>query len=265
MRIRGTDPTRPASGTEAPQRSDESERTGQAGASAAAQDVATIAGIPEAEITPKVRAALDRLMEEVQNLRDELRRAQARIGHLEQLADKDPLVPLINRRAFVRELGRMIAFTERYGGEGSVVYFDVNNMKQINDELGHGAGDATLRHVAEMLSANVRASDYVGRLGGDEFGVLLLQADEAAALIKGKELAEAVRAAPVELSGRRIELDVAYGVHTVAGGERPDDALQAADEAMYAQKHGASDTAADDGGSPQPGEPPQRADDTKAE
>lgn len=261
MRIRGTDPTRPAAGAEAPRRSDESDGAGRAGASAAAQDVATVAGIPEAEITPKVRAALDRLMEEVQNLRDELRRAQARISHLEQLADEDPLVPLINRRAFVRELGRMIAFVERYGGQGSVVYFDVNNMKQINDELGHGAGDATLRHVAEVLSANVRASDYVGRLGGDEFGVLLLQADEEAALIKGKELADAVRAAPVELSGRRIELDVAYGVHTVADGERPDDALEAADHAMYAQKRRGGAVPADTGETAEAGEPAWRSDD----
>ena len=261
MRIRGTDPTRPTTGAEAPRRTDEAESAGKTGAPAGAQDVATVAGIPEAEITPKVRAALDRLMQEVQNLRDELRRAQARIGHLEQLADEDPLVPLINRRAFVRELGRMIAFAERYGGQGSVLYFDVNNMKQINDELGHGAGDATLRHVAEVLSANVRASDYVGRLGGDEFGVLLLQADEEAALIKGKELADAVRGAPVEVSGRRIELDVAYGVHTVTGGERPDDALEAADDAMYAHKRRDGAVPADAGEAAEPGNQPRHSGD----
>ncbi|MCH7794025.1 MAG: GGDEF domain-containing protein, partial [Proteobacteria bacterium] len=111
-------------------------------------DVATIMGVPEAELTPKVRAAIDRLMAEAQSLREELGRARRRVEYLEQLADRDPLAPVLNRRAFVRELTRMIAFAERYGVSGSVLYFDIDGMKRINDTWGHAAGDAALKHVA---------------------------------------------------------------------------------------------------------------------
>ena len=79
------------------------------------------------------REAVARLTAERDKLRDELADAQRRIGALERLADSDALTPVANRRAFVRELTRTIAYNHRYGGFASVVYFDVNNMKQIND------------------------------------------------------------------------------------------------------------------------------------
>src|SRR5581483_1972703 len=103
----------------------------------------------------------------------ELVQANARIVELERLADEDALMPVANRRAFVRELSRMIAFTQRYGLPSSVVYFDINGMKQINDSHGHTAGDAALQHIAKILVDNIRSSDLVGRLGGDEFAVIL--------------------------------------------------------------------------------------------
>ena len=85
------------------------------------------------------------------------------------LADEDSLLPVINRRAFVRELSRAMSFAQRYTQPSSLAFFDVNNMKTINDELGHAAGDAALMHVAEMLLEHVRHSDVVGRLGGDQW------------------------------------------------------------------------------------------------
>ena len=81
----------------------------------------TIAGIPETDLAPKVRQALKMLMDEVQRLREDLRQAQTRVGYLEKLADEDSLVPVANRRAFVRELSRMAAFAERYNAPSSVL------------------------------------------------------------------------------------------------------------------------------------------------
>ena len=77
-------------------------------------DVATFLGIPDSELTPKVRAGISRLIDEVDRLRRDLDTRDQRIAHLEQLADEDPLAPILNRRAFVRELGRTVAFAERY-------------------------------------------------------------------------------------------------------------------------------------------------------
>src|SRR3546814_12181986 len=72
---------------------------------------------------------------------------------------------------------------------GMVLYFDVNNLKRINDQHGHAAGDAALKKIADVLLANVRESDLVGRLGGDEFGVILVQVDETVGREKAASLA----------------------------------------------------------------------------
>lgn len=206
-------------------------------------DVATIMGIPEAELTPKVRGAIDRLLAEVQQLRARLSGAQKRIVHLEALADNDPLAPVLNRRAFVRELARMSAFAERYEAPGSIIYFDVNGLKAINDRHGHAAGDAIIRHVAEVLLREVRASDIVGRLGGDEFAVILARASPGSAAAKAASLAKAVSNDFAEWAGAPLHVDVSYGTYTLSGGERPDEALAAADRAMYARKNAAEDAA----------------------
>ena len=91
-------------------------------------------------------------------------------------------MPVANRRSFVRELSRMLSYAQRYGGEISVLYFDVNDMKSINDTYGHAAGDAAIGHVANLLAASIRESDVVGRLGGDEFGIILANAPESEAI-----------------------------------------------------------------------------------
>jgi diguanylate cyclase (GGDEF)-like protein len=188
------------------------------------------------ELTPRTRRALDRLEAEVHGLRQELEQARRQIAELEDLADRDALTPLLNRRAFVRELARVLSFAERYGLTGSLLYFDVNGLKQINDGLGHAAGDAVLSHIARILSGLVRDTDVVGRLGGDEFGVILAQSDGVAAAAKARELARAIQAEPVVHDGRAMRVRVAFGVHSFAAGERAKEALAAADRAMYLRK-----------------------------
>jgi len=203
---------------------------------ASVADTATMLDIPESELTPKVRAAIMTLIAEVQRLREELRVFQRRVDYLERLADQDFLLPVINRRAFVRELSRTMSFADRYGVESSVLYFDINHMKEINDRYGHAAGDAALTHVVKTMAAQLRESDIIGRLGGDEFGVILVQCDNMAAMDKAMSLSAAVVAAPFDWKGEVIPLTVSYGVYTF---ERSDDAehiLDAADRAMYLQK-----------------------------
>lgn len=222
----------PAGGVE---RQDKASSTSEARA-ASPVDEATIMGIPASELTPKVRAAIDELLTEVQSLRDELEQAKRRMDHLERLADQDPLTPVMNRRAFVRELSRLMAFAERYGAVSAVLYFDVNGLKEINDTHGHAAGDAVLSHVAETLVANIRGSDAVGRLGGDEFGVILARADGDEAATKAKALATAISESPLLWEGLEFRVRVAYGAHSLSAGQEAQDALNAADRAMYALK-----------------------------
>jgi len=199
-------------------------------------DAVSIMGVPEAELTPKVRTAIMGLLRDVDRLRQELDLQRERVRHLEQLADQDAMVPMANRRAFVRELSRMIAFAERYETPSSLLYFDINRLKEINDTLGHAAGDAVIRHVANTLIGNVRESDIVGRLGGDEFAVLLSHADRTAAEDKAATLACTIETQPFAWEGDPIPLRIAYGSYTFTGGEDAAVALDAADRAMYARK-----------------------------
>jgi diguanylate cyclase (GGDEF)-like protein len=200
------------------------------------QDTVSVLGIPANEMTPKVQQAIMTLVQEVESLRQELARTHARLAEMERLADEDSLAPVPNRRAFVRELSRMISFTERYGGVNSLVYFDVNGLKQINDHYGHSAGDALLVHVADLLTKNVRESDIVARLGGDEFGVLLAQADEEKANTKAASLAQTLEDSNFMWDGHKIPVHAAYGIYAFTGGVDVKTALDAADRAMYERK-----------------------------
>jgi diguanylate cyclase (GGDEF)-like protein len=199
-------------------------------------DAASVLGIPEAELTPKVRSAIMTLMGEVQSLRRELDKAQARLNQLEELADRDTLAPVYNRRAFVRELNRVVSFSERYNVPSSLIYFDINDFKKINDEQGHAAGDGALLYVAQTLLANLRESDTVARLGGDEFGVILARADAGQASEKARQLAEKIGDRPFEFEDRSLPVSVAYCEATFRSGEKVETTLAEADRAMYEHK-----------------------------
>jgi len=213
--------------------------TAQAVSSAPAADTAAFLGLGETDLTPQVQSALTTLLGEIGELRQEVGRLKARLNEAEDLADQDVLTPLLNRRAFIRELNRVIAFAQRYGGPASLIYFDLNGFKAVNDRFGHAAGDIALRAVAERLAANVRESDIVGRLGGDEFGVILVHADRAAATAKAESLASAVEAEPVQCGEWLAPLKISYGVRQVTPGITADLLLADADAAMYGRKRAA--------------------------
>ncbi len=215
-------------------------RSLQSQAPAIATDMAasstSILGIPDTELTTQVRSAIMTLMAEVDRLRQELEQSRRRIDALQSEADLDGLLAILNRRAFVRELSRMMAFTERYGVPVCLLYLDLNGFKCINDEQGHAAGDAALQHVAQVLRSQIRDSDVVGRLGGDEFGILLTKADQSAGLQKADALNAALAAQPFGWKGQMFLLSVSYGAYQLAPGLSAADALSAADMAMYSAK-----------------------------
>jgi diguanylate cyclase (GGDEF)-like protein len=217
---------------------------GTAGASLdAVAPSASVLGIPESEFTPKVRDAIMGLMGEVDNLRRELNQTRARLDEVEKTADQDGMLPLLNRRAFVRELTRYISFAGRYNTPASLIYFDLNHLKKTNDTLGHAAGDAVLAHFTQVLTAHVRDSDSVGRLGGDEFGVLLSHANQEQAQKKADALAKALEASPAKWNDNVIPITFAYGAFELKSGDNPDVAMARADQAMYEQKRSSRNAA----------------------
>lgn len=214
-------------------RSAKEARKTEAAESAAPIDAVTFAGIPDSELTPRVRQALTALMDEVRSLRAELTATRARVGELEHIADADPLLGVLNRRAFVRELNRALAMVERYGNPSSLLFADLNDLKKINDDMGHGAGDAALAHVSAVLTANVRQTDVVGRLGGDEFGVILTQTDLPTAQEKADALTSLVAETDVAWKGKSFRSRISCGVVEIKKGASAEEALETADNAMY--------------------------------
>jgi diguanylate cyclase (GGDEF)-like protein len=199
---------------------------------------ASVLGIPDTEFTPRVRDAIMTLMGEVDSLRRELQQTRSRLEAVEKTADQDHLLPLLNRRAFVRELTRYIAFAGRYGTSASLIYFDLDGFKLVNDTYGHAGGDAVLEHFSNILLANVRDSDVVGRLGGDEFGILLSHASQDQAHKKADALARELNVQPATFQSRAIPVSFSYGAFELKPGEDAATAMARADEAMYAQKRG---------------------------
>jgi diguanylate cyclase (GGDEF)-like protein len=199
---------------------------------------AKLLGIPDAEFTPRVREAMLKMVAQAEGLRQALLDSRARIEEIERAADQDHLLPLLNRRAFVRELTRHIGFTARYGTPASLVYFDLDGFKLINDTYGHAAGDAVLAHFATTLQAHVRDSDVVGRLGGDEFGIILSHANAAQAHKKAAILMERLTQSPATWEGSLLPVGFSYGAFELEAAENADAAIARADEAMYRQKRG---------------------------
>lgn len=210
----------------------------QAGAAVRAPpaDKADFLGISEAELTPAVKGAVQTLLTEIDDLRGEVGRLKTRLAEAEEIADRDALTPLLNRRALVRELGRIRTFAQRYGSAASLVYFDLDDLKSVNDRFGHAAGDAALQAVAERLRANVRDSDIVGRMGGDEFAVILVQADQATAEAKASSLARAIEAEPLRFGDWTAPLHVSFGVREISQDADPEAIVAQADAAMFARK-----------------------------
>jgi diguanylate cyclase (GGDEF)-like protein len=203
---------------------------------AAPADTAAFLGLGEADLTPAVRAALQSLLGEIDDLRGEVGRLKARLAETEGLADRDALTPLFNRRAFLRELGRVRTFAQRYGAPASLVYFDLDGFKAVNDRYGHAAGDAALNAVAERLLAHVRQSDVVGRMGGDEFALILVQADQGVAAAKAAALVAAIEREPIRFGDWTAPLHLSFGVRQITADAEPETLVAEADAAMYAQK-----------------------------
>jgi diguanylate cyclase (GGDEF)-like protein len=194
------------------------------------------AGLAGESLSPPLRAAVAGLLADIDRLQEELERAKARSAHLERLADEDALMPVANRRAFIRELSRLMALAKRYDSASSIIYIDLNGMKAINDRYGHNAGDATLQHVARILVDNTRHADIVARLGGDEFGVLLVKTDQHNAEEKAANLARAIEHHPLIWDGAPIRISAAFGAYCFSGSESVTDVLAEADRAMYRAK-----------------------------
>lgn len=153
------------------------------------------------------------------------------------LAEHDSLTGLINRRQFQERLTHHIAYGERYGHESCLLFIDLDQFKYINDTFGHAAGDAYLIQVADVLSHTIRDTDILGRLGGDEFGVILPFTQEEEAALVSANLLTALSEKSWLYQGASVMIRASIGITRFPSASKtPSVLLAEADTAMYAAK-----------------------------
>jgi diguanylate cyclase (GGDEF)-like protein/PAS domain S-box-containing protein len=169
----------------------------------------------------------------VRDMRDR-HAAQARIQHL---AHHDPLTGLPNRSAFMERLDQLISGSRDSDHRLALLFVDLDHFKRVNDSLGHLAGDALLKTVAQRIEAGVRTTDVVARFGGDEFIVLIPGAPREGDVADIAAKLLAALAAPVDVEGRSISVTPSIGIAMYpTHGSTPAELIKHADTAMYAAK-----------------------------
>jgi diguanylate cyclase (GGDEF)-like protein/PAS domain S-box-containing protein len=162
-------------------------------------------------------------------------------AELHEFATIDALTRLPNRRHFMRQLEAELAALRRADGVGAAVLMcDLDFFKSINDQFGHALGDRALRHFADILQAHLRAGDFAGRIGGEEFAVLLRAADVSAAYAIARRIQRRIAEAPLVDGARPIVLTVSIGIAPLTPADpNVESALSRSDLALYrAKKNG---------------------------
>jgi diguanylate cyclase (GGDEF)-like protein len=199
------------------------------------------AGDPDRRATGLDLGADDFLAKPVDG-RELLARVRAHLRHvrrseeLERRAILDPLTGVVNRRGIHGALQKQIHRARRTGSPLSVLMIDIDRFKALNDRLGHQAGDTALRHVARALTDAVRIADHVGRCGGDEFLVILTDADAAAAQTLADRLRH-LRLPPLAIDdGPGVPITISIGTATLRDDDTIDTLTERADREMYRVK-----------------------------
>lgn len=197
-------------------------------------------GLDLTQLDRRTRAAVEALSQEVLALRDEGTELRAALADAELLADNDALLPIFNRRAFEREVRREIALSGRFQTPLSLIFIDLDNFKQVNDVYGHAAGDGVLQTISDILMDRTRETDIVGRLGGDEFGVVLAHATFEDSRRKAAQLTAAIDALEVRDEGNPatppVRVGGSCGVVEWRTGQTAATLIARADQAMYLEK-----------------------------
>ncbi len=160
------------------------------------------------------------------------------VQQLEKLAQTDSLTGLLNRRAMIQRLEQQIQISQQDPSHHfSVIVADIDRFKDINDRFGHDTGDTVLRHIARSLNTSLRASDFIGRWGGEEFIVLLPQTQEDGAALVAEKIRQHIVGEPCLVDGQSINLSISLGVAQWHPEQNNwSEVIKHADQAMYLAK-----------------------------
>eukprot|EP00003_Mantamonas_plastica_P013395 TRINITY_DN23392_c0_g1_i1.p1 TRINITY_DN23392_c0_g1~~TRINITY_DN23392_c0_g1_i1.p1 ORF type:complete len:240 (+),score=32.27 TRINITY_DN23392_c0_g1_i1:40-759(+) len=187
--------------------------------------------------------ALSTLVDLARDMQMRLDQQQNRIRQLELMVETDELTGLYNRRGFMRRTREALARAARNAERGLMVIADLDGFKEINDQHGHAAGDAVLRHFGQNLRTHTRSDDYVARFGGDEFAILMSGSSPDAAEKRINQLQNATARFPLIWQGKALGIKASFGYTVYSAKSDISDLIRAADDAMYAKKHASRNTA----------------------
>jgi diguanylate cyclase (GGDEF)-like protein len=157
-------------------------------------------------------------------------------------AKTDGLTGLVNHRTFFEVLERELRRCQRYGGQLSIIMGDIDNLKPINDNYGHRAGDMAIRRVSRKIVSCIRKIDTAARYGGDEFAVILPNTSLSEATVVAERMVEEVAKSPIIWERQKIDISVSIGVGQYDGEMCPEEITHHSDEALYAAKQAGKNT-----------------------
>ncbi len=157
--------------------------------------------------------------------------------HIQHLSETDYLTGLYNMRSFVTLARREHKRASRQGYPFAILMLDADNLKGVNDTYGHESGSNMIKHLAKDIRANLRSSDIAARFGGDEFLVLLTEADAVHSFTAAERIRKTIEASPLNVAGGTVSITVSIGIACYPGhGDSVEEMINRADNAMYGSK-----------------------------
>jgi diguanylate cyclase len=173
---------------------------------------------------------------ELQVAQDRIRALEAKLEQMSELAREDPLTRSLNRRGMMEALGREMNRARRYGIPLCIALLDIDNFKQLNDKLGHQAGDGALVHLVTVIKATLRQMDVIARFGGEEFLLLLPNTGLDDAMHAVTRIQRELTRSIFMHEHQRVLVTFSAGAALVAAGESQDSLIQRVDAALYRAK-----------------------------
>lgn len=184
----------------------------------------------------KTQQQLDDLFDKIKDMESESCDLKSKLKIANTQALRDPLTGLPNRNAYNERLETELARWKRYHSPLSLIVWDIDHFKNINDSYGHKAGDKVLLLIAKQLSDHSRATDFISRFGGEEFTMLLPNTDRNAALVVANQLRQIIEKTGFNASGTSVAITISCGVTEFLTDDTDETVFERADKALYQAK-----------------------------
>lgn len=191
----------------------------------------------EEEQRLKAQQELDQLSSKISQMELESNELKSKLLVAHDKALRDPLTGLANRMAYDERMGVEMSRWQRYKSPLSLLVWDIDHFKNINDTFGHKAGDRTLKIISNLLNENCRHLDFLSRFGGEEFTMLLPNTDKASAFTLANKLRLLIEKSKFNASGQTISITISCGISQFLEGDTPETVFERADSALYEAKN----------------------------